>query len=108
MTPKEIMQKWIDALRSGSYTQMRGSLRKGDCFCALGVLCDIYAKEGIGEWIGDMFNTKGSDKPPTRNYLPRKIGDELVEYELTIRPVKPLTLLLPLFPSGSPSQLLFN
>lgn len=38
----QIKQKWVDALRSGKYTQTRQCLRKGDTFCCLGVLSDIY------------------------------------------------------------------
>ncbi len=48
---EERVRKWIAALRSGEYPQARRSLRKGDCFCALGVCCDVYRKEtGEGEW----------------------------------------------------------
>lgn len=32
----------ITALRSGKYKQTIGELRKGDCFCVLGVICDLY------------------------------------------------------------------
>ena len=42
-------QKWVDALRSGKYTQTRGALRSDEGnnpkFCCLGVACDLYAKE---------------------------------------------------------------
>lgn len=41
---KKNRQKWIDALRSGKYKQGRGTLKDGDSFCCLGVLCDVYAK----------------------------------------------------------------
>jgi len=38
----EIKKKWVDALRSGDYTQGKEVLRsKDDEFCCLGVLCDI-------------------------------------------------------------------
>lgn len=37
-------QMWVDALRSGKYKQIVGSLKKDDCFCAYGVLCDLYSK----------------------------------------------------------------
>lgn len=48
----EIKAKWVEALRSGEYRQGRGYLRNGGGFCCLGVLCDLAAKEGIGEWVG--------------------------------------------------------
>lgn len=47
---QRIKTLWLHALRSGEYTQAKNSLRKGDSFCCLGVLCDLAAKEGIGEW----------------------------------------------------------
>lgn len=48
--------KWVEVLRSGEYKQARLSLRVGDRFCCLGVLCDLYRKEtGDGEWVDDDF-----------------------------------------------------
>jgi hypothetical protein len=46
----EIKQKWVDALRSGEYQQGRNSLRNGNGFCCLGVLCDLYSKENNKSW----------------------------------------------------------
>lgn len=44
----EIKKKWVDALRSGRYHQVREVLATPDNGrCALGVLCDIAAEEGI-------------------------------------------------------------
>jgi hypothetical protein len=40
-------QKLVDALRSGKYKQGNRRLRDGDCFCCLGVACDI---SGLSEW----------------------------------------------------------
>jgi hypothetical protein len=40
-----VKQKWITALRSGEYKQTGGRLRKGDCYCCLGVLTDLYDKD---------------------------------------------------------------
>ena len=48
LTPKmnqRVKRKWIAALRSGEYKQGKGYLRKGDRFCCLGVLCDLYRQE---------------------------------------------------------------
>lgn len=47
----DIKAKWLAALRSGEYKQIRGTLAKGSVynvngFCCLGVLCDIAVKEG--------------------------------------------------------------
>ena len=46
----EVKQKWLTALRSGSYQQTKQVLRKGNKFCVLGVLCDLYVKENKGRW----------------------------------------------------------
>lgn len=46
-----IKEKWIAALRSGEYKQGQNQLKKGDFFCCLGVLTDLYAKEKGLTWI---------------------------------------------------------
>jgi hypothetical protein len=46
----ELKPKLLDALRSGEYKQGRGQLRVNDCYCILGVVTDIYAKEHGEEW----------------------------------------------------------
>lgn len=39
----ELKTKWVEALRSGKYTQARRTLRGAtEGFCCLGVLCDVY------------------------------------------------------------------
>ena len=40
-------QTLIKTLRSGNYKQIKDSLRREDCFCCLGVACDL---SGLGEW----------------------------------------------------------
>ncbi len=40
----------VEALRSGEYKQTKGTLRRGNSFCCLGVACDI---SGLGEWEKD-------------------------------------------------------
>ena len=57
----QIKQKWVDALRSGKYTQAQSKLYSGDGFCCLGVLCDIYAKE-----VGDIAWVK---KDPSKTWI---------------------------------------
>lgn len=62
---KDIVQKWVDALRSGDYRQTRGRLQrtvaKSDDvvygssepgFCCLGVLCEIAVADGVIENLG--------------------------------------------------------
>lgn len=45
---EEIKDKWLQALRSGSYSQAKYALHtEGGEFCCLGVLCDLAVKEGV-------------------------------------------------------------
>ena len=47
----EIKARWIAALRSGNYKQGHHTLHTEDnCFCALGVLCDLYAQDFDCKW----------------------------------------------------------
>ena len=48
---QDIKQKWVTALRSGEYKQGFCRLRgEANNFCCLGVLCDLAAKDGAGQW----------------------------------------------------------
>lgn len=60
MMNTQIKQKWVDALRSGEYSQGTGRRRTVEGFCCLGVLCDIYAKEHNEDW---KFNGFCVDSP---------------------------------------------
>jgi hypothetical protein len=51
----DVKAKWVAALRSGNYKQIKAGLRKGDNFCCLGVLCDIVNPDG---WT-DKVNALG-------------------------------------------------
>jgi len=42
----EIKTRWLEALRSGNYTQTQHRLRDKNGFCCWGVLCDIIEPEG--------------------------------------------------------------
>lgn len=49
---KDVLRKWVDALRSGNFKQTKGRLSKIEndgsrTFCCLGVLCEL-AKDEIG------------------------------------------------------------
>lgn len=52
---KDNIRAWVGALRSGEYRQAQGALRKGDCFCALGVACDL---SGLGRWTAAGYRTE--------------------------------------------------
>lgn len=44
----EIKKLWLAALRSGEHKQGVGTLKMGDGFCCLGVLCDLHAQSHPG------------------------------------------------------------
>lgn len=44
---KEVMEKWVKALRSGEYNQTTNYLCTDSGYCCLGVLTDIYIIETI-------------------------------------------------------------
>lgn len=46
----QVKAKWIDALRSGEYSQTDGALQDEHGFCCLGVLCDLYSKSHGMSW----------------------------------------------------------
>jgi len=50
---KTLKQRWIEALRSGRYKQCHGVLRRGDRFCALGVLADVEDSTRWSPWFKD-------------------------------------------------------
>jgi hypothetical protein len=49
----DLKKRWVEALRSGEYRQVRGNLRSDCGYCAIGVLCDLYAKDKRKEWQYD-------------------------------------------------------
>jgi hypothetical protein len=72
---KEVKDKWLTALRGGEYEQGPGTLRRGDEFCCLGVLCDLAAKEGVVTTrvgTSDWFSYGANDDA---SYLPREVQD---------------------------------
>lgn len=49
---EEIRDKWAAKLESGEYEQAKGSLRDGDAYCCLGVLCEVFREvTGEGKWV---------------------------------------------------------
>lgn len=68
----EIKARWVAALRSGDYKQGTGDLRKGNSFCCLGVLCQIFSVETGTKWHSDgvVFNMLGEDV-----ILPREVSE---------------------------------
>jgi hypothetical protein len=51
LKPK-IKKKLVRALRSGRYRKIRNVMHRGERFCVLGVLCELYRKEHPkAQWI---------------------------------------------------------
>lgn len=68
---KEVMELWVDALRSGEYEQGVHNLCKEGKFCCLGVLCELYNKNNeeklrIGEEDGAVTYDDYSGMLPHR------------------------------------------
>lgn len=61
---REVRAKWLEALRSGEYTQGRKFLKQEDNkeiirHCCLGVLCELAAVEGVTvEVVGEVNGYK--------------------------------------------------
>lgn len=59
---KKYKEKWIDALESGEYKQIKGRLRSSYGYCCLGVLCDVVKDEiGFGwtthPYLAEVFSS---------------------------------------------------
>ena len=58
-------QTWVAALRSGHYSQTKGTLRRTkndvDLFCCFGVACILYSNSVGGEWGTDGARDPWSD-----------------------------------------------
>lgn len=50
----EVKQLWIEALPR--YTRGYGCLRENDCYCPLGVLCDLYPQKNWDLYCGETEN----------------------------------------------------
>lgn len=47
---KDLLKRWVKALRSGKYKQTRDVLHDSEGFCCLGVLCDVLNEDVQGQW----------------------------------------------------------
>jgi len=53
---QHVKELWVNALRSGDYSQAKGALRNAQGYCCLGVLCDLYIQEDPHQrthWINE-------------------------------------------------------
>lgn len=77
------IKEWVDALRSGKYEQGQNRLRTNDCFCCLGVYCDLIDPHrwkhlpSLSTSEYDYYDWKGEDgyyKEWMPAYLSEKLG----------------------------------
>ena len=71
-------QKWVDALRSGEYSQARGRL-KDRCgnYCCLGVACELYRQEVGGAWNCEHDFRPSKRGMPVQGSLPSRVRNWL-------------------------------
>lgn len=78
----EIKELWVEALRSGKYDQTKNTLRRGDSFCCLGVLCDLYlnhSEDFNSEWCFDRSsNAYFVKRDPQRKWHPLERNGEFL------------------------------
>jgi hypothetical protein len=63
---KNVMEKWVKALRSGEYNQTKNYLCTDSGYCCLGVLTDIYIQETIEDAPLFAQNWEEANKDHTR------------------------------------------
>lgn len=78
---ERVKKLWLQALRSGDYTQGQNWLKSsdecGDFHCCLGVLCDLFLTEtGNGQWTpiqNDKFFTFEVERYSSPSVLPAPV-----------------------------------
>lgn len=79
MTNVENMRLWVEALRSGLYTQTNGKLSDGTDYCCLGVACEVAMANGV-ELDRVQFVDEGGDivtYSGERASLPQEVSEWL-------------------------------
>lgn len=71
-----MVQKWIDALRSGEYTQTRRSLQDKKGHCCLGVACELFIPKSE-QVRGTTGFLKGGYPSDQKGVAPTWLNDEL-------------------------------
>ena len=72
----ELLQIWVDALRSGQFKQGTGTLRNSDDeYCCLGVLCQLSE---LGTWkardTGSLEYIINNQQNTSTSYLPKEVA----------------------------------
>lgn len=58
---RELIKSWVNALRSGKYSQIRDRLKIDDCYCCLGVAAEIHPKCSFVDSF-DVMNVEKLDE----------------------------------------------
>lgn len=70
---KQVLNLWVNALRSGEYEQGQGALFYENTYCCLGVLCDLAIKNGVDVLVEKnedyTHNFDGQNHYPPKNVL---------------------------------------
>lgn len=93
MPNKEHIKLWIEALRSGKYTQVRNVLNFQSMYCCLGVACEVAIENGINVNVKSTNGFVVYDNES--NYLPESVSawlelapDPQVGPELGLRAIR--------------------
>lgn len=81
----ENAKKWLKALRSGKYKQIRGSLKNVEGFCSMGVAIDICPLKSVTHIGDDLYKWLGMHTDYSHKPLPEEIkgGFDQVKLWLT-------------------------
>ena len=77
LTQKQIIKKWVAALRSGKFRRGESYLAtrkvsKHVEYCCLGVLCELAAKEGVVKRVSRLSDVAYGNERATY-YLPKEV-----------------------------------
>jgi len=79
MEQKNMLKKWVQALRSGEYKQGKGALRVNDRFCCLGVACDIFGATWWhdGDSLDDRYEARIGRSRSNKTLMPDNLVKKL-------------------------------
>lgn len=81
--PKDKIQQWINALRSGEYKQGSGGLQSEEGYCCLGVACDLFIpKSKQQKTVQDGYTRLIGGFPEGQIYSPEwliRISDDFLD-----------------------------
>lgn len=65
---EQLKKQWVEALRSGEFSQTTGRLRDNEGYCCLGVLCALVADQ-TGDWDDTYYTSNGQEYYPSGKVL---------------------------------------